>query len=401
MLVAMPFDDEDEAVRLANATQYGLAAYVWTNDLQRAHRVAHAIDTGMCWINSQNVRDLRTPFGGVKQSGIGREGGDYAFDFYCETEIVHVALGTHHIPRLRTRRAGVAARGCDCRDARHGSDRRSGRGARPSTSCARRTGELCVPDLEASSASTSTCSGWSSAPAPTTRCTCGAGRSAPHHSLVLRERADRGCRPPRRSASAHEADLELIARRLRRARAARRAGSDGRPPRHGTRAARLGPVRLPARVLPRDRAVRDAAAALRPPARRAGHAARPLQPALPARRGRRSRFWQELGFRCTEYISTDGADERLTGAWLRAEADGARRRADGGARAAPAPPRLRRLRAARRPARLRSAGCGRPGRRDRARAGASRRLERVLRLPARSGRPPHRALRLRLLHRRS
>jgi 5-carboxymethyl-2-hydroxymuconic-semialdehyde dehydrogenase len=100
VLVAMPFADEAEAIRLANATPYGLAAYVWTNDIRRAHRVAHAIDTGMCWINSQNVRDLRTPFGGVKSSGIGREGGDYAFDFYCETEIVHVALGSHHIPRL-------------------------------------------------------------------------------------------------------------------------------------------------------------------------------------------------------------------------------------------------------------------------------------------------------------
>jgi 5-carboxymethyl-2-hydroxymuconic-semialdehyde dehydrogenase len=100
VLVAMPFDDEAEAVRLANATQYGLAAYEWTNDLQRAHRVAHALETGMCWINSHNVRDLRTPFGGVKSSGFGREGGDYAFDFYCELEIVHVALGTHNIPRL-------------------------------------------------------------------------------------------------------------------------------------------------------------------------------------------------------------------------------------------------------------------------------------------------------------
>ena len=100
VLVAMPFDDEAEAIRLANATPYGLAAYVWTNDIRRAHRVAHAIDTGMCWINSQNVRDLRTPFGGVKSSGIGREGGDYAFEFYCDLEIVHVALGSHHIPRM-------------------------------------------------------------------------------------------------------------------------------------------------------------------------------------------------------------------------------------------------------------------------------------------------------------
>jgi 5-carboxymethyl-2-hydroxymuconic-semialdehyde dehydrogenase len=100
VLVAMPFDDEADAIRLANATRYGLAAYVWTNDLRRAHRVARRIDTGLCWINSHNVRDLRTPFGGVKASGIGREGGDYAFDFYCDVETVHVALGAHEIPRF-------------------------------------------------------------------------------------------------------------------------------------------------------------------------------------------------------------------------------------------------------------------------------------------------------------
>jgi 5-carboxymethyl-2-hydroxymuconic-semialdehyde dehydrogenase len=105
VLVAMPFDTQEEAIRLANATPYGLAAYVWTNDLTRAHSVAQAIDTGLCWINSQNVRDLRTPFGGVKQSGIGREGGDYAFEFYCETETIHVALGTHPIPKLGLSRA--------------------------------------------------------------------------------------------------------------------------------------------------------------------------------------------------------------------------------------------------------------------------------------------------------
>jgi 5-carboxymethyl-2-hydroxymuconic-semialdehyde dehydrogenase len=100
VLVATPFDGEAEAVRLANATRYGLAAYVWTRDLGRAHRVAQAIDTGLCWINSQNVRDLRTPFGGVKDSGIGREGGDYSFEFYCELETIHVALREHPIPRL-------------------------------------------------------------------------------------------------------------------------------------------------------------------------------------------------------------------------------------------------------------------------------------------------------------
>jgi 5-carboxymethyl-2-hydroxymuconic-semialdehyde dehydrogenase len=86
-------------VRLANATPYGLAAYVWTNDLGRAHRVAQAIDTGLCWVNSQNVRDLRTPFGGVKDSGIGREGGEYSYEAFCEFKNVSVSLGTHPIPK--------------------------------------------------------------------------------------------------------------------------------------------------------------------------------------------------------------------------------------------------------------------------------------------------------------
>jgi 5-carboxymethyl-2-hydroxymuconic-semialdehyde dehydrogenase len=100
VVVITPFRDEAEALRLANAVDYGLAGYVWDADLSRAHRVAQAIDAGMVWINSQNVRDLRTPFGGAKQSGIGREGGHYSFEFYCELETIHVALGEHRIPRF-------------------------------------------------------------------------------------------------------------------------------------------------------------------------------------------------------------------------------------------------------------------------------------------------------------
>ncbi len=95
-----PFDSEQQAIALANGTQYGLAAYVWTNDLRRGHRVAHRIETGMLWLNSHNVRDLRTPFGGVKQSGLGREGGQHSLDFYTDTTIVHVALGDTHVPRF-------------------------------------------------------------------------------------------------------------------------------------------------------------------------------------------------------------------------------------------------------------------------------------------------------------
>lgn len=102
VLVAAPFRDEEEALRLANATRYGLAAYVWTRDGQRAHRVAHGIDSGMVWINSQNVRDLAMPFGGSKDSGIGREGGEYSFEFFCDLQTVHFAMGEHRIPRLGT-----------------------------------------------------------------------------------------------------------------------------------------------------------------------------------------------------------------------------------------------------------------------------------------------------------
>ncbi|MFC0524530.1 5-carboxymethyl-2-hydroxymuconate semialdehyde dehydrogenase [Pontibacillus salicampi] len=100
VLSVIPFKDEEEAVALANDIRYGLAGYVWTNDLKRGHRVAQAVDSGMLWINAQNVRDLRTPFGGSKHSGIGREGGYYAFEFFTETQVIHVALGDHSIPQF-------------------------------------------------------------------------------------------------------------------------------------------------------------------------------------------------------------------------------------------------------------------------------------------------------------
>jgi 5-carboxymethyl-2-hydroxymuconic-semialdehyde dehydrogenase len=100
VVAVAPFDDEAEAVALANATQYGLAAYIWTGDIKRGHRIAHAVESGMVWINSHNVRDLRTPFGGVKASGVGREGGAHSIDFYTESKIVHVALGDVHTPRF-------------------------------------------------------------------------------------------------------------------------------------------------------------------------------------------------------------------------------------------------------------------------------------------------------------
>lgn len=87
-----PFDTEGEAVALANNTQYGLSTTIWTRDLSRAHRVAANVDVGITWVNSWFLRDLRTPFGGSKQSGIGREGGGHSLEFYTELRNICVKL---------------------------------------------------------------------------------------------------------------------------------------------------------------------------------------------------------------------------------------------------------------------------------------------------------------------
>jgi 5-carboxymethyl-2-hydroxymuconic-semialdehyde dehydrogenase len=94
----IPFKDEADAVHIANDTQYGLSSYVWTENLGRAHRVAAQIEAGMCFVNSQNVRDLRQPFGGTKASGTGREGGTWSYEVFLEPKNVAVSLGSHHIP---------------------------------------------------------------------------------------------------------------------------------------------------------------------------------------------------------------------------------------------------------------------------------------------------------------
>jgi aminomuconate-semialdehyde/2-hydroxymuconate-6-semialdehyde dehydrogenase len=86
-----PFDDEDEAVAMAHAVRYGLSASVWTRDLARAHRLGGALDVGMVWVNTWLDRDLRTPFGGARDSGVGREGGRFSLEFFSESRNVCVA----------------------------------------------------------------------------------------------------------------------------------------------------------------------------------------------------------------------------------------------------------------------------------------------------------------------
>lgn len=86
VVTVIPFKTEEEAITMANSVQYGLCASVWTESQRRAHRVSVALEVGMVWVNTWMLRDLRTPFGGVKASGVGREGGDFSIDFYTEAK---------------------------------------------------------------------------------------------------------------------------------------------------------------------------------------------------------------------------------------------------------------------------------------------------------------------------
>ncbi|WP_433864509.1 5-carboxymethyl-2-hydroxymuconate semialdehyde dehydrogenase [Ralstonia wenshanensis] len=95
----IPFQDEADGLKLANDVEYGLASYIWTQDVGKVHRVARGIEAGMVFVNSQNVRDLRQPFGGVKASGTGREGGEYSLEVFAEIKNVCISMGSHHIPR--------------------------------------------------------------------------------------------------------------------------------------------------------------------------------------------------------------------------------------------------------------------------------------------------------------
>jgi aminomuconate-semialdehyde/2-hydroxymuconate-6-semialdehyde dehydrogenase len=90
VVTLIPFDTEEDAIEMANSTPYGLACTIWTENVKKAHRVAQSIDSGIVWVNTWMVRDLRTPFGGMKESGIGREGGFEAMRFFTETKNVFI-----------------------------------------------------------------------------------------------------------------------------------------------------------------------------------------------------------------------------------------------------------------------------------------------------------------------
>jgi betaine-aldehyde dehydrogenase len=98
VMTVLPFDTEEEAVARANATPYGLAAGVFTRDLPRGHRVAAALEAGVCWINHYNVTPVEMPFGGTKLSGLGRENGKAALEHYTQVKSVYVALGDVEAP---------------------------------------------------------------------------------------------------------------------------------------------------------------------------------------------------------------------------------------------------------------------------------------------------------------
>ena len=100
MLTAIPFKDEAEALAIANDVQYGLTGYLWTSDVTRAFRFTDALEAGMIWVTSENIRHLPAPCGGVKNSGIGRDGAEWSFDFYMETKNIAFATHPHAIPKL-------------------------------------------------------------------------------------------------------------------------------------------------------------------------------------------------------------------------------------------------------------------------------------------------------------
>ena len=366
VLVAMPFDDEAEAVRLANATPYGLAAYVWTNDIRRAHRVAHAIDTGMCWINSQNVRDLRTPFGGVKAVGHRPRGRRLRVRLLLRDRDRprRARLTSHPAAWARTTRTDdlgrERARHHASGDAavRHPARRlRRAAGHRP-----RRLRALLRRPARA----------WSSRRASDDAVYLRGWEERLHHSLILRQRADG--RRVRGSGF-------RVARRARPGRGSPRTSSGagctvrwidaGSDPGWDARCASGTRSATRSSSFTRWSSSRPSTSASTSTAARRSCASITSTSTRPAWRTRFA-FWLELGFRCSEYISTDGP--RTSGSparWLLRKPTVHDVALTAGTRAATAPLRPIGRRAGRRAARVRPARRRLPLRRDRARARAA------------------------------
>lgn len=100
VLTAIPFKDDADAVAIANDVEFGLAGYLWSQNVERCWKIADQLEAGMIWVNSENSRHLPAPFGGVKASGIGRDGGDWSFEFYMETKNICFAMEGHQPPKL-------------------------------------------------------------------------------------------------------------------------------------------------------------------------------------------------------------------------------------------------------------------------------------------------------------
>lgn len=100
VLTAIPFENDEKALEIANDVEYGLTGYIWTSDVTRAFHFTEHLEAGMIWVNSENVRHLPSPFGGVKASGIGRDGGDWSFEFYMETKNIAFASAPRNVPKL-------------------------------------------------------------------------------------------------------------------------------------------------------------------------------------------------------------------------------------------------------------------------------------------------------------
>ena len=352
--------------------------------------MAQALEAGMVWVNSENVRHLPTPFGGMKASGIGRDGGDYSFDFYMETKNIAIALDNHKIPKI--------GRGLNA----HAACVKPNFSPRPSMSCAgrkpcseplrppfiRAAMSIGVRDRRAPSMSIASAI-WS--PKRTrTRSICARSKSA----IITRSCCARPSEPSVTALGfkvASEEDLDRAAFWF-----ARKGLPTSFPemPHQGRTLRTRRSRRHAARSLFPHGSGRDACCANTPTTRARASSASIISTASRPTCRRSYEFYNELGFRLTEYTETDGADAQALGGVDASQGQRARPRLHQRPRPAAASHRRVDGERARHPAHLRRDGVVRLPRQHGARARPARHLERVLSLYPRSRRPPRRAVHL-------